>query len=105
MYDLPWETHKFFIEPLSGCPHISRILVKRYMSFINAIRNSKKMALRQLFMAIKYDTRLTTGWNLRYIMRKTGNNRIDDLNHRNKDFDFHLVKKQEEWKTGFVNNL
>ena len=63
------------------------------------------MALRQLFMAIKYDTRLTTGWNLRYIMRKTGNNRIDDLNHRNIAFDYHLVKKQEDWKTAFVKEL
>ena len=105
MYDVPWETHRFFLEPLSGCPHISRILVKRYMSFIDSIRNSKKLALRQLFMVIKNDTRLTTGWNLRFIMMKTGKNRIDDLNHKNIDFDYHLVKKDEEWKIGFVKEL
>ena len=105
IYDLPWETHRFFLEPLSGFPPISRILVRRYMSFIESVRNSKKLALRQLFMAIKDDTRLTTGWNLRYTMTKTGNNRIDDLNHKNVDFDYHLVKKDDEWKIGVVKEL
>ena len=105
IYDLPWETHRFFLEPLSGFPHISRILVRRYMSFIESVRNSKKLALRQLFMAIKDDTRLTTGWNLRYMMTKTGTNRIDDLNHKNVDFDYHLVKKDDEWKIGVVKEL
>ena len=75
------------------------------MSFTSAIRNSKKLALRQLFMAIKNDTRFTTGWNLRYIMMKSGKNTIDDLNSRDTDFDYHLVKKEDEWKIGFVKEL
>ena len=38
-------------------------------------------------------------------MTKTGNNRIDDLNHKNVDFDYHLVKKDDEWKIGVVKEL
>ena len=48
MYDLPLATHRYFIEPLSGTPHVSRTLAKRYISFIAKIRNSSKVTLNQL---------------------------------------------------------
>ena len=105
MYDLPWETHRFYVEPLSGNAHISRILAKRFLSFTEKVKASKKLAIQQLFLAIKSDTRLTTGWNLRFIMIKSGNNRIEDLDVRNTDFEYHLVKDSEKWKIGFVKEL
>ena len=39
MYDIPWATRRYLIEPLIGSQHISRILAKRYLSFIAKIRN------------------------------------------------------------------
>ena len=34
MYDLPWATHRYLIEPLVGSQHVSRILARRYLSFV-----------------------------------------------------------------------
>ena len=43
-FDLPWATHRYFIEPLTGVPHMRRLLVKRYVSLIEKIRASSKTA-------------------------------------------------------------
>ena len=47
MFNIPWSTHRFLIEPLSGTNHISRVLVNRYLSFIEKIKKSTKVALKQ----------------------------------------------------------
>ena len=105
MYDLPLATHRFFIEPLSGVPHLSRILVRRYLSFIEKIRRSSKVALNQLLELVRRDVRLTTGANLRLIMIMTELGRIEDLKPGKVDFEYHKVKKIDEWKIGFVKEL
>ena len=61
MYELPWATHRYLIEPLSEVPHLHRILTKRYISFMKMIMNSGKTALIHLLDVVKSDVRLTTG--------------------------------------------
>ena len=77
MFNLPYATHRYLLEPLSGLPHVSRVLVKRFIAFIDKIRNSSKPALKHLLEIVEQDVRLTTGFNLRYIMLLTGKNKID----------------------------
>ena len=48
MFDLPIQTHTFFIEPVSESPHIKSILIKRFLNFVNAVRFSTKSILRNL---------------------------------------------------------
>ena len=76
MFDLPWATHRFFIEPLTGNQHVSRILVRRYMAFIDKIKKSSKSSRKQLLEVVKDDVRLTTGHNLRTSMMLTNKNTI-----------------------------
>ena len=105
MYDIPLATHRFFIEPLTGVPHFSRILVRRFLSFIEKIQNSSKLALKQLLEIVMKDVRMTTGANLRSIMIKTGMNRVEDLKAGKVDIEYHKVEKTDEWKIGFVKEL
>ena len=105
MYDLPLATHRFFIEPLSGVPHFCRILVRRYLSFIQKIKQSSKVALNQLLEIVMKDVRMTTGANLRFIMILTELNRVEDLKPGTVDFEYHKVEKTDEWKIGFVKEL
>ena len=105
MYDLPWATHRYLMEPLSGLPHVSRILVRRYLSFIDKIRNSSKLALKQLLETAQSDVRLTTGHNLRTIMLLAEMNRIEDLEAGKTDFDYHPVDKADHWRIDFIKEL
>ena len=105
MYDLPFSTHRYYIEPLSGHPHMSRVLVGRYLSFIAKIRASKKVALGQLLNIVQNDVRMTTGANLRHIMMLAGVNKIEDLEAAKVDFSYHTVSSADEWKINFVKEV
>ena len=68
IFDLPKEAHKFIIEPISDSKHLKFILMKRFLSFTNQIKNSKKEIPAKILNWIKYDVRSVTGSNLRHIM-------------------------------------
>ena len=105
MHELPFATHRYLIELISGSPHLRRTLVRRYLSFIDKVRNSKKMALRQLLEIAQGDVRMTTGANLRFIMLQAKKNRVADLEAGNVDIEYYPVNEAEEWKIGLVKEL
>ena len=106
MYDLPWGTHRFFIEPLTSKPHLRRILVKRYLSFIEKINSSKKRALKALLELVKTDVRTNTGSNLRWIMLMAGMNKILDLTEAGTDIiEYHKVPESQTWKINFLKEI
>ena len=43
MLDIPRETHRYLIEPLSGTSHVKSILVKRFLTFLEQIRNRRNV--------------------------------------------------------------
>ena len=68
MLSLPRNTHKYFIEPLSGTSHIIFSLRRRFMRFIRNISTSVKEVLRNMLNVIKYDCRSNTGRNFRKLV-------------------------------------
>ena len=105
MYDLPWATHWYLIEPLTGLPHVRKILVKRFLSYINMVRRSSKYALVQLLETILGDVRCTTGSNLRTIMLMAGKNRIEELDVCDTDIKYHEVLESEVWRVDFIKEV
>ena len=76
--------HTWYL-PLTGKPHLRRILVKRYLSFIRKIETSDKKPLRVLLEIAKKDVRATTGSNLRRIVLMAGKEIIEDLREKLKE--------------------
>ena len=68
MFDLPLQTHRYLIEPISDMKHLKFTLMKRFLSFLNQIQNSSKNAPKQLLEYIKRDARSITGSNLRNLL-------------------------------------
>ena len=68
---IPRNTHRYFIELLSGTPHIMLSLFKRFLNFISSIKNSPKGILNNMLDLIKYDCQSTTGRNLRKLLLLT----------------------------------
>jgi hypothetical protein len=71
MFDLPYETHRWLIEAVSGNQHLRKILIQRFLKFIKQIKKSSKSIVKLLFNTIKLSVRSTTGHNLRAIMIET----------------------------------
>ena len=79
MYDLPYQTHRYLVEPVSGQLHIKKLLIKRFLSFLKQIRKSKKILPNQLLNVIQLDTRLVTGNNIRKILLLTKKTKVDEI--------------------------
>ena len=78
-FDLPFETQKNLIEPVSGHIHVKKILLKRFISFLHQIANSNKILPKLLLNCIKSDTRSVTGSNIRRILLLTNKEKIENV--------------------------
>ena len=106
MMDLPLETHRGLIEPISKSKHIKRIFIKNFIQFIAKIDKSAKPLLRTLLMDIKYDTRSTTGRNLRGIMLLSNKTSIDDITVEDGDhFPYCPRPEEDNWKIEMLIQL
>ena len=79
MYDLPYATHRFFVESVSGQIHLKNILMKRFLGFLSQIEKSSKKLPLKLLNVVKHDARSTTGSNLRNIMLSLDKASIRDI--------------------------
>ena len=106
MYNLPRSTHRYFVEPISGIPHIKKTLVKNFLSFIDQIKKSNKTVSKVLLETLKYDTNCTTGSNLRNIMKLVNKRNIDELNTTDyTEIEYHKIPADEEWRIGVVRDI
>ena len=102
-FDLPFATHRSLIKPITGTSHIKEILVKRFLSFLNQIKNSPKQMPKHILNTIKLDVRSTTGSNLRNILLLTNKSNIDKLELLDfKCVNYHPIKKEDDWKPGII---
>ena len=71
IFDLPWATHRWVLEELSGS-NLKIMLFARFVKFVNSIIKSTKPALKFLLSVAASDVRSQTGSNLRSIHLQTG---------------------------------
>ena len=63
-------THRFLIEPLSGCKHLETVLYSRMLKFSESLESHMKFSLRFLHSLNKRDLRTVYGNNLQTIRDK-----------------------------------
>ena len=99
MFDLPYATHIWLIEPVSDSTHVQRLLVNRFLNFIKQIEKSSKFVTKMLLRTIKTSVKSVTGYNLRRIMLELGKTNIDQLNNVGIDnIEYQPVKNEDKWK-------
>ena len=104
MLNLPYQTHRYLIEPLSGRQHLKRVFIKRFLQFIASIRDSTKPVLNTILAVTNTDTRATTGKNLREIMILTKKLSILDIKPEDSEqFDYFPIQDEDKWKSELLN--
>ena len=71
IWDLPYQTHKNFVEQLTDFPHLQSMLHSRYVGFAKSVNHSKKPEVQLLFKTCRYDLTSNTGSNLKYLRELT----------------------------------
>ena len=103
---LHYATHRELIEPLSQSKHVKTIFMKRFLQLIESIRSSSKPILRSLLSHIQFDTRSTTGRNLRNIMLLLNKCSICDITAANIDnIQYCEVIEDRRWRVEPVQHL
>lgn len=79
VFDLPFETHKRFVESLTPVPHLQSTLHGRYVGFLNNLKESKKPEIKLLFNICANDKSSNTGQNIDYLMKTYNLGTLEEL--------------------------
>ena len=82
MLGLPYDSHRCLIEPLTGSQHVKKLLILRFLGFMEGISKSRKEAVKVLMNTAKEDVRSVTGRNYREIMLLVGKTSVNDVNKK-----------------------
>ena len=106
MFDLPLQTHRYFLEELAETRQLKFTLIRRFLGFISQIENSKKILPNVLFQTIRRDCRSTTGSNLRNILLLTSKDDISELVPSDVDqMVYQPVDPSDMWRTSMLKEL
>ena len=106
MWNLPYSTHKRFIETLGGT-HAQVKIYANYIGFIQSMRKSSKSVVIYLLEKIKKDMNTMTGQNIRHILEQSGESNIFRINHKEfkHKFKFANLPAEETWKVNIIKEL
>ena len=106
MFDLPVQTHRYIIEPISQTKHLKIVLLERFLSFLEQIHKSKKNVPKQLLSFIKNDARSTTVSNLRKILLLTEKDTIDELSKADvTSLQYQEADPKNKWKINMIKEI
>ena len=63
-YELPWNTHCWIVEELTGGRHCRQMLFSRFLKFINSLLKNRRPFLRSLCKHVCKDIRTVTASNI-----------------------------------------
>ena len=106
LFDLPWATHRWVLEELTG-KNLKTMLLSRFVKFTNSIMKTNKPSIKFLLATVKEDVRSTTGANLRCIMKNFGVQVVPGSTPGSvlKATRVHKVPDGDEWKVPLLHSL
>ena len=72
VFNLPWTTHRYWIEAVSDCPHPKTFLSSRYVKFAMSLTSCRKSSVRFLSSLCQEDNRTLLGRTLGKIATECG---------------------------------
>ena len=107
MYDLPVQTHRYFIEPITEKPHARTIMMKNFLRFCELVMKSSKEALKNVFLNIRDNVQSYTGNNLRRIMILMNKSNIRELEsfEVKESLSYNPVPEDQQWRIGFLREM
>ena len=106
MFDLPYQTHRYLVEPVSGQLHLKKLLIKRFLSFLKQIRKSLKILPAQLLNIIQFDTRSVTGRNINRILLLTRKSKLEDVTKEDiENIEYAEISDENIWRVNLIKEI
>ena len=107
VFNVPRNTHRYFIEELSNCKHIMSIIFQRYLGFMSSLLNSKKHCLSALARLVLNDEGSLSSQNIETISKKANLKNILTLSPKvvADAVVYSEVPAEEEWRIDLLREL
>ena len=106
MWDIPLESHRYLIEPLSDQPHMRFVMYRRMINFKSQVYKSSKSVLKHLYSICQNNCASVTGRNLRKLMLICDHSLISSLTPSDIDsLEYFPIPNLEEWRISFLKEL
>ena len=105
--DLPYGTHNYIVEQVSGGNNAKKMIWCRYIKFVDSLIKNKRSSIVSLFKTIQNDVRSVTGSNLRKIMLDSSKLVIPGVTKKIALYDFNVydTPEGEEWRVPLLFSL
>ena len=106
VFGLPWTTHRYWIEPVSGCQHPKTFLSSRYVKFVSSLSSCNKSAVRYLASLCQGDNRTLLGRTTSRIALES-NVGLENLqpNDVKLNLKYFPVPEEQEWRVSILSEL
>ena len=107
IFNLPWTTHRYWIENISNCLHPKVMLCSRYVKFHQSLISSKKSSVRFLSRLLENDRRTVFGRTLSHIKSKceVATNKELSANLVKSKMKYFSVPEVEQWRADPLHEL
>ena len=100
MFDLPYATHRYFYEAITTTQHAALIIKRRFINFVEMIRNSNKVAPKLLLRHVENDVRSVTGSNIRQLLLENSKTNLSDIEFKGSVLN--PVPEGDVWRIGLA---
>ena len=107
LYDLPYGSHNYLVEELTGGRHARQMIYKRFVRFVSSVANNRRPALVSLMNNVKSSCLSLTGSNLRKILQDTNVMIEPGVSKGNLLSNYRVYKTptNQEWRIGLLQSL
>ena len=103
VFNLPYQTHRYLLEPFSGFKHLFSLLTNRFLKFYETLYYSDKAIIQNLRFFQENDCRSTFTINIRNICRR---NNVDNIFDCEKNgVKYFPIDENEIWRVNFLKDL
>ena len=106
MWDLPLDSHRYFIEEL-GRIHAETMLYTRYVTFVQSSAKSDKLVVQFMFQKCQENIETVTWRNIRHILDETDSENILKIktSELKRKYKFCKIDNDNLWKVKFIKEL
>ena len=103
VFNLPYRTHRYLLEPYSGFTHLFSLLTNRFLKFYETLFYSDKNVIRNLRIIQENDCRSTFGINIRNICMRNNTENIFDC--QKFGVKYFPIDNNDLWRVNFLKDL
>ena len=103
IFNIPRETHKYLVEPISKTSHLKIKLVKRFLKFSTSISSSDKPHLKYLMNLQENDRRSVFGRNTVNICEESKVSSVSEVNIQ--EISYNKIPEEEQYRIPLIEEL